>query len=600
MVPQAENAWAAVRIQTFFREPVACVMPVLAFFMEIVYPCTTMVSEARPEHPDDDLDSTIELPGLDMESDAPDEIGGDNGEEVTLIQPRLAANYGNDEFAEFESEIVALSADVERLRTLLLERDSQVEAAGVRVDAAEERVARVLAAQQALQNQLAASQAEVAVAREERTTLWGKLEFLEGELRASSALTDELNATAQGQSAQQQTFAARIEAAERTAQWAQKDAAALAGQVSALQEALQSREARRVLWESMLRETDAALAASSASGGQLSTDLSQAQTRVADLEAKLAAAEARGEEARTATAAESSRADGLAARIAELESQLASRGAERDAAEQRGAQLESDLEAARAAAASLREQLQSAELRATEAAASHEARAAEAAAANEALQSRVAEIERSAAARITAVETALRFAEKRAHQLEVELNLKIARLGAMTAVESASSASATATRRLIESSLQSARTPEEIAERAATATAQASSSPQGEASPPVSDVVRRDPELLPDGAPRYLILSDGNADTVFRLGRRTTIGRAEDNDICIPRTSISRHHAVIVSGPRQTTIEDLQSTNGIAVNRKRVRQSVLRDGDIVHVGKSKFRYSDKVRTPGKT
>ena len=267
-----------------------------------------MVSEARPEHPDDDLDSTIELPGLDMDADGPEPIGGDNGEDVTLIQPRLAANYGNDEFAEFESEIVALSADVERLRTLLLERDSQVEAAGVRVDAAEERVARGLAAQQALQTQLAASQAEVAVAREERATLWGKLEFLEGELRASTALTDELNATAQGQSAQQHTFAARIEAAERTAQWAQKDAAALAAQVSALQEALQSREARRVLWESMLRETDAALAASSANGGQLSTDLSQAQSRIADLEARLAAAEARGDEARTATAAESSRA----------------------------------------------------------------------------------------------------------------------------------------------------------------------------------------------------------------------------------------------------------------------------------------------------
>ena len=552
-----------------------------------------MVSEARPEHPDDDLDSTIELPGLDMDADGPEALGSDNGEDVTLIQPRLAANYGNDEFAEFESEIVALSADVERLRTLLLERDSQVEAAGVRVDAAEERVARGLAAQQALQTQLAASQAEVAVAREERATLWGKLEFLEGELRASTALTDELNATAQGQSAQQQTFAARIEAAERTAQWAQKDAAALAAQVSALQEALQSREARRVLWESMLRETDAALAASSANGGQLSTDLSQAQSRIADLEARLAAAEARGDEARTATAAESSRADGLAARITELEAQLVTRESERDAAGQRGAQLESDLSIARADAVALREQLQTAELRASEAAAAHEARAAEAAAANEALQARVAEIERNTAARIAEMETALRFAEKRAHQLEVELNLKIARLGAMTAVESASSASATATRRLIESSLQSAR-PETAAPVSA---APVSAAPVATAS--VADVVRRDPELLPDGAPRYLILSDGNADTVFRLGRRTTIGRAEDNDICIPRTSISRHHAVIVSGPRQTTIEDLQSTNGIAVNRKRVRQSVLRDGDIVHVGKSKFRYSDKLRTPGK-
>lgn len=582
MVPQPENAWAAVSIQTFWRGWRGVVIPVLALFMEIVYPCTTMVSEARPEHADDDLDSTIELPGLDMESDSPEPIAADNGEDVTLIQPRLTANYGDSELAEFESEIVALSADVERLRTLLLERDSQVEAAGVRVHAAEERVSRVQAAQQALQAQLAASQAEVAVAREERATLWGKLEFLEGELRASSALTDELNAAAQGRSGEQQAFAERLDAAERASRWAEADSAALRAQVAALQEALQSREARRVVWESLLRETDAALAESSASGGQLSTDLQQAQGRIGELEARLSAAEARGEEARAATAAEAGRAAELGQKISQLEQKFADLATERDAVGLRSQQLEADLVGARADAAAVREQLHATEARATEAAA-----------ANDALQSRVADIERETAARVSALETALRFSETRAHQLEVELNLKIARLGAMTAVESASSASATATRKLIEATQQGARPAEKPADRTGENRVVA------ETSLPASDVTRRDPELLPEGAPRFLILSDGNADTVFRLGRRTTIGRAEDNDICVPRTSISRHHAVIISGPRQTLIEDLQSTNGIAVNRKRVRQAVLRDGDIVHVGKCKFRFTDKLRSAGK-
>jgi pSer/pThr/pTyr-binding forkhead associated (FHA) protein len=117
---------------------------------------------------------------------------------------------------------------------------------------------------------------------------------------------------------------------------------------------------------------------------------------------------------------------------------------------------------------------------------------------------------------------------------------------------------------------------------------------------PVTQLVaRRDPELLPEGAPRYLILSEGNAETVFRLARRTTIGRAEDNDIAITRASISRHHAVIMSGPRQTVIEDLNSTNSVLVNKQRVREAVLRDGDVVHIGKCRFRFTSRLRGPGK-
>jgi pSer/pThr/pTyr-binding forkhead associated (FHA) protein len=107
--------------------------------------------------------------------------------------------------------------------------------------------------------------------------------------------------------------------------------------------------------------------------------------------------------------------------------------------------------------------------------------------------------------------------------------------------------------------------------------------------------LRREPELLPEGPSRFLILSEGNAETVFRLGRRTTIGRAEDNDISLGRASVSRHHAVIHSGPRQTVIEDLNSTNGVLVNRRRVREAALRDGDVVHIGKCRFRFSQRQR-----
>ncbi len=51
------------------------------------------------------------------------------------------------------------------------------------------------------------------------------------------------------------------------------------------------------------------------------------------------------------------------------------------------------------------------------------------------------------------------------------------------------------------------------------------------------------------------------------LGRKTTIGRTPDNDLMIDAKFISRHHAVILAGPTHTIIEDLNSTNGVLVER---------------------------------
>ncbi len=101
-----------------------------------------------------------------------------------------------------------------------------------------------------------------------------------------------------------------------------------------------------------------------------------------------------------------------------------------------------------------------------------------------------------------------------------------------------------------------------------------------------------------DGVARYLVLTEGDAEVVHMLGRRTTIGRGPDNDLRIDTKFISRHHAVIMVGPAQTLIEDLRSTNGIMVNGRRVTRAALRDGDLVHIGKTQFRYVQRVRERG--
>jgi general secretion pathway protein A len=77
---------------------------------------------------------------------------------------------------------------------------------------------------------------------------------------------------------------------------------------------------------------------------------------------------------------------------------------------------------------------------------------------------------------------------------------------------------------------------------------------------------------------------------------RLVIGRTSDNDLQIDSKFISRHHCQIVTQQDSCLIEDLNSTNGIFVQSKRVRRHNLNDGDVVQVGQHEIMYIDE-RTP---
>ena len=95
---------------------------------------------------------------------------------------------------------------------------------------------------------------------------------------------------------------------------------------------------------------------------------------------------------------------------------------------------------------------------------------------------------------------------------------------------------------------------------------------------------------LPDGAIRLLIYSVEGREVVHVLGRKTSVGRTPDNDLQIDAKFISRHHAVILAGPAQTIIEDLNSTNGVQVNGRRITRQALEDGDVVAIGRQQYRF----------
>jgi pSer/pThr/pTyr-binding forkhead associated (FHA) protein len=77
---------------------------------------------------------------------------------------------------------------------------------------------------------------------------------------------------------------------------------------------------------------------------------------------------------------------------------------------------------------------------------------------------------------------------------------------------------------------------------------------------------------------------DGGRNHSFVLRGRTTIGRDPDNDLALETESVSRHHAVLIPAFRSALVQDLGSTNGVLVNRRRVRCARLEHGDVITLG----------------
>lgn len=93
---------------------------------------------------------------------------------------------------------------------------------------------------------------------------------------------------------------------------------------------------------------------------------------------------------------------------------------------------------------------------------------------------------------------------------------------------------------------------------------------------------------------RLLLSRKGESVGDFELHPgRFLIGRTPENDMQIDSTYISRHHAQIITTQGSCVIEDLNSTNGIAHNGKRIRRRVLNDGDVLQLGEHELAYLDE-------
>jgi adenylate cyclase len=93
--------------------------------------------------------------------------------------------------------------------------------------------------------------------------------------------------------------------------------------------------------------------------------------------------------------------------------------------------------------------------------------------------------------------------------------------------------------------------------------------------------------------PRLVIERPGQEQQVFELppDRPIYVGRAESNDLVLRETSVSRRHAMLSPSLEGAwMVRDLGSANGIFINGKSVKETPLKDSDVLAIGEYSLRY----------
>ena len=96
-------------------------------------------------------------------------------------------------------------------------------------------------------------------------------------------------------------------------------------------------------------------------------------------------------------------------------------------------------------------------------------------------------------------------------------------------------------------------------------------------------------EALPAGSALLLVQRGPGAGARFLLDSDTvTVGRHPDSDIFLDDITVSRRHAEVRRQGAKLVVADVGSLNGTYLNRERIEQADLSDGDTVQVGKFKL------------
>ncbi|HET6849599.1 MAG TPA: FHA domain-containing protein [Gaiellales bacterium] len=98
-------------------------------------------------------------------------------------------------------------------------------------------------------------------------------------------------------------------------------------------------------------------------------------------------------------------------------------------------------------------------------------------------------------------------------------------------------------------------------------------------------------DAVVEGATLVIRLGGGRAGDQFPVGpSRTSIGRAPQSDVFLDDITVSREHAVLEQREDGVHIVDQGSLNGTYVNRERVEDARLSDGDELQIGKYRLAF----------
>jgi general secretion pathway protein A len=106
--------------------------------------------------------------------------------------------------------------------------------------------------------------------------------------------------------------------------------------------------------------------------------------------------------------------------------------------------------------------------------------------------------------------------------------------------------------------------------------------------PPLEETA---PHACPPVGRLHLTLKGVELGEALIVPGRFIIGRTSDNDMQVDSKFVSRHHAQLITTPDGSVVEDLNSTNGVFLNGKRVRRHRLAPGDVIKIGTHELVYS---------
>lgn len=422
---------------------------------------------------------------------------------------------------------------------------------------------------------------------------------LEARTKSTTQLEDELNAvraqlsamSAELKSSQQEASALGAQAKRNATeiQAARADLAAAKTHASSYLELLRTRDWRSNFQQNLFRDMDAKLGAADAAREALKAERDRIADRLAASDATLSAHSATIELLQSSAAAQAGSVAEHAKRLQDAEQQRAEWTAKLSALEAERARLQSELTTHDQALTEAQASADDAVLRITQLQSEHAVKIAELEADAETRDQEMTVL----MAHLKEARRPIESIENDVKRLKDELALKTLAINDLTEEADKLRAALERTRGQLEEREFLIRRLERSESNNANVLGRIQTSMERLGSSAAPNV-NAAPTL--EWSPE-LVRIDGDRSISYALGRRTRIGRAPGCELHIDSSSVSRHHALVLAGTREAIIEDLNSTNGVILNGRKVTRQVLNDGDIVTIGDIQFRYVAKPAQP---